>query len=88
MKYLVIVLLTFLITTDTMGQGKKPSWVGGYHRDLTNSYIDVFSATGSSPDDARTKAIQQIVDERSRATGRRYSIQETNGNITLNVNLR
>lgn len=69
-----------------MGQGKKPSWVGGYHRDLANSYIDVFSATGTSIDDARAKAIQRIVDERSRATGRRYSIQESNGSITLSSN--
>ena len=86
MKNLLIILLTFLMTTNSMGQGKKPSWVGGYHRDLANSYIDVFSATGTSIDDARAKAIQRIVDERSRATGRRYSIQESNGSITLSSN--
>ena len=86
MKHLYIIIISLLITTNAMGQGKKPSWVGGYHRDLANSYIDVFSATGSSDDDARTKAIQRIVDERSRATGRRYSINETNGNITLSSN--
>lgn len=83
MKHFFIFIFSLMITTNIMGQGKKPSWVGGYHRDLANSYIDVFSATGSTEDDARTKAIQRIVDERSRATGRRYSIKETNGNITL-----
>lgn len=86
MKHLFIIIITMLIATNAMGQGKKPSWLNGYHRDLANSYIDVFSATGTSEDAARTQAIERIVDERSRATGRRYSVKETDGNITLTSN--
>lgn len=78
--------MCFLMTTTAMAQGKKPAWLSGYHRDLANSYIDVFSATGATEDAARTKAIERIAEERSRATGRRYSIKETNGNITISSN--
>lgn len=63
---------------------QQPTWISGFHKDLNNSYIDVFSASGNTEDDARKQALQRIVDERSRATGRRFSINERNGNISIN----
>ncbi len=63
--------------------GQKPLWANGYHKDMVSSYIDVFSAFGNSPDEARSKALQRVVDEKSRAAGRRFSIDEKNG--TLNI---
>lgn len=82
-KSIITVLLMFL-SLATFGQySQKPTWADGYHKDLRNSYLDVFSARGTSVEEARQNAIKQIVDERSRATGRRYSIRENNGSITL-----
>lgn len=74
--------LTLLVSVSALGQ--KPMWANGFHKDLVSSYIDVFSATGNSLDDARSKALQLVVDERSRATGRRFNIEEHNGNVNIN----
>lgn len=81
MKNFVIVLMFLLVSASAMGQ--KPMWANGYHKDMVSSYIDVFSAFGTSPDDARSKALQRVVDERSRATGRSFSIDEQNGAVNI-----
>lgn len=85
MKPLFIILSFLFLSLNIWGQNseKEPTWLNGYHKDLSNSYIDVFSAVDESEDKARAKAIQNIVEERSRATGRRFNIKENNGNITL-----
>lgn len=82
MKNILSIIL--LLWIPIMAMGQKPMWVNGYHKDLVNSYIDVFTAIGTTADDARQKALQRVVDERSRATGRNYSISEQNGNLTIN----
>lgn len=79
-----VVLIFLLLGVCLYVDAQAPTWVKGYHKDLNNSYIDVFSAIGRTADEARQKALQRIVDERSRATGRRYSLSESNGNITIN----
>lgn len=71
---------------STMGQQiskDRPSWVDGFREEYQNSYLKSFTAVGSTMDDARSKALQEVADERSRATGRRYSIQESNGVVTM-----
>ena len=84
MKYLLFILMVLLPTMCLARQGGgKPSWLSGYHKDLGNSYIDVFSGVDHTDDGARQKALQRIVDERSRASGRRYSLRENNGEVTL-----
>lgn len=82
MKSLIIALFCLTLSCTAKGQS-KPTWVDGYHKDLANSYIDVFSGRGNAIADARKQAINNIVEERSRATGRRYSIEENNGIITM-----
>ena len=82
MRKFVLVLVVLCVCGAAMAQ--KPMWINGYHKDLVSSYIDVFSAFGSTLDEARSKALQRVVDERSRATGRRFNIEEHNG--TLNIN--
>ena len=77
-------LVITLLCLSVSAWCQKPSWTNGYHKDLANSYIDVYSAVGNTEEAARKMALQRIVDERSRATGRRYSINETNGNISMN----
>ena len=84
MKYILFLPFLFLpLCAWGQNSGKEPMWLSGYHKDLPNSYIDVYSAVDVNEDKARAKAIQNIVEERSRATGRRFIIKETNGNITL-----
>lgn len=85
MKQIIITIYCLVVPFVAMGQQatERPSWVNGYHVDRSNSYVDVFSAVDYSTDAARVKAIQRIVDERSRATGRRYNIKESNGDITF-----
>jgi TM2 domain-containing membrane protein YozV len=77
-------LVITLLCLSVSAWCQKPSWTNGYHKDLANSYIDVYSAVGNTEEAARKMVLQRIVDERSRATGRRYSINETNGNISMN----
>ena len=81
MRNLLVITLLFL---SVSAWSQKPSWTNGYHKDLANSYIDVYTAVGNTEEAARKMALQRIVDERSRATGRRYTINETNGNIIMN----
>ena len=87
MKQYIFTALILMITlpTSLLGQQneKKPTWLNGYHLDLKNTYIDAFSAIAPTYEDARTKAIQNIIDERSRATGRRFSVKENAGELTL-----
>lgn len=73
---------------SAMGQQTKerPSWVDGFREEYQNSYLKSFSSLGSTMDDARQKALQEVADERSRATGRRYSITESGGNLTMSSN--
>jgi len=81
MKVFFATLMMFCVSTLVMAQ--KPIWANGYHKDLVNSYIDVFSAIASTPDEARKRALQQIVAERCRATGMNYTVREYNGNISI-----
>ena len=74
-------ILLLFVSLIVMAQ--KPAWVDGYHKDLPNSYVDVFSASANTFDEARLKAINLIVEERSRATGVRYTIKEQNGSVDI-----
>lgn len=83
MKIIIISLFCLIISNTAMGQSSKPTWVDGYHKDLRNTYIDRFRGRGNTEKEARDKAINSMVEERSRATGRRYTIQENNGHIIM-----
>lgn len=86
MRKVFIFFCLLLSCLSVMGQQTskdRPSWVDGFREEYQNSYLKSFSAVGSTMDDARSKALQEVADERSRATGRRYSIQESNGVVTM-----
>ena len=71
---------------SVMGQQtskERPSWADGFREEYKNSYLKSFSAVGSTMEDARRQALQEVADERSRATGRQYSIRESNGVVTM-----
>ncbi len=81
MKTFFVALLLLCVSSNVMAQ--KPTWLNGYHKDLVYSYLDVFSAVGNTIDEARSKALQQIVAERSRATGHSYVVKEVNGSVSI-----
>ena len=66
-----------------MGQSaERPSWVDGYRQEMAKSYIMVFQATAATMEAAFNKAVDMAADEQSRGTGRKYDIQEANGQTT------
>ncbi len=77
-------LLPYLSVMGQQTSSKeRPSWADGFREEYQNSYLKSFSAVGSTTEEARRQALQEVADERSRATGRRYSIQENNGVVTM-----
>lgn len=76
-------LLPCLSAVGQQTYKERPSWVDGFREEYKNSYLKSFSAVGSTMEDARRQAFQEVADERSRATGRQYSIRESNGVVTM-----
>jgi len=87
MKHLIALFFCLLFSSlSVMGQQtskERPSWVDGFREEYQNSYLKSFFAVGSTMEDARRLALQEVADERSRATGRQYSIRESNGVVTM-----
>lgn len=88
MKHVIALFICLLLPClSAMGQQTslkdRPSWVDGFREEYKNSYLKSFSAVGSTIDEARRKALQEVADERSRATGRQYNIREVNGVLTM-----
>lgn len=89
MRTSILVLFCMLFSSAAMGGNaesvKRPRWVDGYHADKKNSYIEVVAATGYTIEIAKEKAVKQIAENRSLATGRRVSINNDNGNIVFSA---
>ena len=90
MKYIIAFFFCLLFPClSVMGQQvskERPSWSDGFREEYQNSYLKSFSAVGSTMEEARRQALQEVADERSRATGRQYSIRESNGVVTMSSN--
>ena len=86
MKKAFIIFCLLIPCLSSMGQQTskdRPSWVDGFREEYQNSYLKSFSAISSTMEEARRLALQEVADERSRATGRQYSIRESNGVVTM-----
>ena len=87
MRYIIALFFCLLFPClSVMGQQtskERPSWADGFREEYQNSYLKSFSAVGSTMEEARRQALQEVADERSRATGRQYSIRESNGVVTM-----
>lgn len=87
MKHVITLFFCLLFPClSVLGQQtskERPSWADGFREEYQNSYLKSFSAVGSTMEDARRQALQEVADERSRATGRQYSIRESNGVVTM-----
>lgn len=88
MKHIVALFICLLFPClSAVGQQanakERPSWVDGFREEYKNSYLKSFTAVSSTADEARKKALQEVADERSRATGRQYTIRESGGVLTM-----
>lgn len=86
MKKSFIIFCLLIPCLSAMGQRtskNRPSWVDGFREEYQYSYLKSFSAISSTMEEARRLALQEVADERSRATGRQYSIRESNGVVTM-----
>ena len=52
-----------------MAQSKVPEWMSGYRRELTHSVIQAATGNGSTVEEARGNAVNQIISDRGLATG-------------------
>lgn len=63
-----------------------PAWAEGYYRELPYSYIEVVSAMDSNQNIAREKALRSIVERRNLASGARFDVKVSDGNIIVSGN--
>ena len=61
----------------------RPSWADGFFADLERSYIEVVKYSGYDLNDTRDKAMQQVIKQRSMATGVESRITTENGQVRV-----
>lgn len=93
MKKVLFILLS-LLPLLAMGQTSsahksKPFWLNGYHKDGSNSYLEVVSGFGYDLPQARNNSAKEVIGRRSLATGTdaKVSIQGQDINIISNHNV-
>ena len=72
MRKAIIFMCLLLPCLSSMGQQtskERPSWVDGFREEYQNSYLKSFSAIGSTMDEARRQALQEVARLRHRAIG-------------------
>lgn len=89
MRSFFVLIVGLLLPTIVCAWGtasEPPKWVkDGFFQEENNSYIEVVSASARSENEARNKAAQLIVDRRSMATGRRFTVTTVqDGQIRVN----
>ncbi len=81
-------IIGLLFSFTIMGQqtySEKPEWTEGYFKDIKNSYIEVISAWYHNADAARQKAVNEIINRRSIATGTEASVTIKNNDVYINA---
>ena len=68
-RILIMVIGTLLLQGAYAQASKRPKWTEGYFEEAKHSYVEVVSAVGFEPDNARKKAMQQVIERRSMASG-------------------
>lgn len=62
-------LLLLMAGQCAFAQQQKPKWTDGLFKESSTSYIEVVSGMGYEIADARNKAVNQVIERRSMATG-------------------
>lgn len=84
-RYIVLIFFSVLLRQGTFAQ-ERPDWTNGYFEDVRNSYIECVSAEGFEPADARKKAMQQIVERRSLASGTDATVSMQGNDVKVEGN--
>jgi len=83
----IVFLMVALLPRTAEGQchssQKKPAWADGYFDALTNSYVEMASATGRTEGEARNKAAHVVMERRGIATGQQVNVRVQNGNVVV-----
>lgn len=88
MRKLIVVVFNILLPLVLTGQSvsdKQPDWIKGYFRELSNSYIEVVSASGYDLESAREKAANEAIKRRSLATGTEASVSVSNNMLSVEL---
>lgn len=81
-KYILRVIV-LLITGLNVYSQERPKWTNGYFEEINNSYIEVVVGFGYDLNDAKEKAIKQIIERRSLATGTDATVSLENNNVQI-----
>lgn len=86
-KRVLVGLISILTCLPLAGQNANssnpPSWVNGYFKELTNSYIEVVSSSGYDLKSARESAVQEVISRRSLATGAQANVSINQGDVQV-----
>lgn len=82
-RVLIIVIGTLLLQGAYAQTSKCPKWTEGYFEEAQHSYVEVVSAVGYEPDNARKKAMQQIIERRSMASGTQATVSMVGNNVQV-----
>ena len=85
MRYftLTLCILSLLFAGQNALSQERPDWVKGYFEEAKNSYIEVVSGEAYNLEEAKTKAIQQVIARRSLTTGTSAKVTLKGGNIEV-----
>ena len=84
-RYLCVFVGALLLWQSAFSQDKqeRPEWVDGFFEEARNSYVEVVSAVSYSPEDARKKAMQLILERRSLASGAQAKVQIDGSDVSV-----
>nr|MBQ5604761.1 hypothetical protein [Bacteroidales bacterium] len=84
-RYLCVFVGALLLWQSAFSQDnqERPEWVDGFFEEARNSYVEVVSAVSYSPEDARKKAMQLILERRSLASGTQAKVQIDGSDVSV-----
>lgn len=85
MKHFFLLLHFFILffCSVNLFASERPAWANGFFADLEKSYVEVVKYDGYDLNDTREKAMQQVIKQRSMATGVQSRVTTENGQIKV-----
>lgn len=82
-RFLMIIIGALLLQGAYAQTSERPQWTEGYFEEATNSYVEVVSAVGYEPENARKRAMQQVLERRSMASGTQATVSMTGNDVQV-----
>ncbi|MBQ5387817.1 MAG: hypothetical protein IIU55_01900 [Paludibacteraceae bacterium] len=82
-RILIIVIGTLLLQGAYAQNAQPPKWIEGYFEEAKHSYVEVVSAVGYEPDNARKKAMQIVIERRSLASGTQATVSMVGNDVQV-----